>query len=162
MIFIAFTMIFIISFPTLASAMSGYDSNLESFIPVQGGLVPFRNFTFVYLEIHEKGRILNLTSRATSLSTFVPKSGGDYGKTKTIFFYTKYLLFQWQADVCLDDPILPLALDWDYVALQTKDYCSEAPGSEKCNFHKNMGSEMKGIMSCNATFPITLFWQLTV
>jgi len=58
MIFMAGTMIYILAFPTLASAMSGYDANVGSYMPDQNGsLIPFRDFSKVVYVIHDGWRI---------------------------------------------------------------------------------------------------------
>ncbi|KAH7138665.1 hypothetical protein B0J11DRAFT_588081 [Dendryphion nanum] len=58
MIFIGATMIFIIAFPTLASALSGYDANVDSFVPDKNGsFVPFKDFSRLKYVIHDGWRI---------------------------------------------------------------------------------------------------------
>jgi hypothetical protein len=58
MVFMTATMVFILAFPTLTSAMSGYDSNVAS--RVQDGennLVPFSNYSRVLYVVHDGWRI---------------------------------------------------------------------------------------------------------
>jgi hypothetical protein len=58
MVFMTATMVFILAFPTLTSAMSGYDSNVAS--RVQDGennLVPFSNYSRVLYVVHDAWRI---------------------------------------------------------------------------------------------------------
>jgi hypothetical protein len=58
MIFMAATMIFILAFPTLISAMSGYDFNTESQVRDRNGnFVPFSNYSRVLYVIHDGWRI---------------------------------------------------------------------------------------------------------
>lgn len=58
MAFIAFTMVFILAFPTIASAMSGYDANVASYLPDrEGNFIPFNNFSRVLYVIHDGSRI---------------------------------------------------------------------------------------------------------
>jgi hypothetical protein len=58
MVFMTATMVFILAFPTLTSAMSGYDSNVAS--RVQDGennLVPFSAYSRVLYVVHDGWRI---------------------------------------------------------------------------------------------------------
>lgn len=58
MVFMIATMLFILAFPTLMSAMSGYDSNVVS--RVQDGddnLVPFNKYARVVYVIHDGWRV---------------------------------------------------------------------------------------------------------
>jgi hypothetical protein len=58
MIFMVVTMIFILAFPTLASAMSGYDANVASYVPDQNrNLIAFKDFSRVLYVIHDGWRI---------------------------------------------------------------------------------------------------------
>lgn len=58
MVFITSTMIFILAFPTLISAMSGYDSNVASrLLDRDDNLIPFTNYTRVLYVIHDGWRI---------------------------------------------------------------------------------------------------------
>lgn len=58
MAFMILTMVFILAFPTLASAMSGYDSNVGSYLPdYDNNFVPFNNFSRVLYVIHDGWRI---------------------------------------------------------------------------------------------------------
>lgn len=58
MIFIIMTMIFILVFPTLASAMTGYDSNVDAYLPdYNGSYILFANFTKVVYVIHDGWRL---------------------------------------------------------------------------------------------------------
>lgn len=51
-------MVFILAFPTLASAMTGYDSNVSSFLPdYNGSYIPFNNFSRVLYVIHDGWRL---------------------------------------------------------------------------------------------------------
>lgn len=62
MIFIVAAMMFILAFPTIISAMSGYDSNIASYLPsLDGNLIPFNQFSRVLYVIHDGWRI-NRTS----------------------------------------------------------------------------------------------------
>ncbi|KAF2127858.1 hypothetical protein P153DRAFT_358024 [Dothidotthia symphoricarpi CBS 119687] len=61
MAFMVVTMIFILAFPTLITAMSGYDSNVESYVPdFDNRLIQFNRFSRVLYIIHD-GRRINLT-----------------------------------------------------------------------------------------------------
>lgn len=58
MIFMVFTMIFIVAFPTIVSAMSGYDSNVDSYMPdLDDNFFRFGNFSRVLYVIHDGWRI---------------------------------------------------------------------------------------------------------
>ena len=61
MLFIAFTMIFILAFPTITSALSGYDSNISAFVLDRNdNLIPLRKFARAAYMIHDGGRLENL------------------------------------------------------------------------------------------------------
>ena len=61
MVFMAATMVFIVAFPTLMSAMSGYDSNVASRIQDRdGNLISFRDFERPIYVVHDGSRV-NLT-----------------------------------------------------------------------------------------------------
>lgn len=58
MTFMVATMIFILAFPTLLSAMSGYDSNVEATVQdSEGNLIPFNKYTRVLYVIYDGWRI---------------------------------------------------------------------------------------------------------
>lgn len=58
MVFMITTMIFILAFPTLGSAMTGYTSNVQSFVPDQDrNLVQFSSFERALYIIHDGWRI---------------------------------------------------------------------------------------------------------
>ncbi|KAJ8106925.1 hypothetical protein OPT61_g9216 [Boeremia exigua] len=58
MIFMTATMIFILAFPTLVSALSGYDSNVASRIQdLDDNLVPFNDFSRLFYAIHDAHRL---------------------------------------------------------------------------------------------------------
>lgn len=59
MTFMITTMAFILAFPTFASAMTGYSSNVQAFVPDQdsSNLVPFTNFSKALYMIHDGHRI---------------------------------------------------------------------------------------------------------
>jgi hypothetical protein len=58
MAFIVTTMIFIVAFPTITSAMSGYDSNVAPYMPdLDGNMILFSNFSRVLYVIHDGWRI---------------------------------------------------------------------------------------------------------
>ena len=51
-------MIFIILFPTLASAMSGYDANVAAYMPdTNRNFLPFKGFKRIVYVIHDGNRI---------------------------------------------------------------------------------------------------------
>lgn len=51
-------MLFILAFPTIVSAMSGYDSNVASYLPDRNdNLIRFDNFSRVLYVIHDGWRI---------------------------------------------------------------------------------------------------------
>lgn len=58
MIFMVLTMIFILLFPTLTSALSGYGANVESYVPdVDKSFFRFRSYRRVVYVIHDGWRI---------------------------------------------------------------------------------------------------------
>jgi hypothetical protein len=68
MTFIVSTMIFVWSFPTLGSAMTGYRANLQAFINgTDGNLVPFNSFRKVYYIVHDGKRINKTDDFAVTL-----------------------------------------------------------------------------------------------
>lgn len=48
---------FVIAFPTLVSAMTGYSSNIQPFVAIDGKLAPFSDFLLVKYIIHDGSRI---------------------------------------------------------------------------------------------------------
>ena len=61
MAFMTATMLFILAFPTLVSAMSGYDSNVASRIEDgEDNLIPFNKYSRALYVVHDGSRI-NLT-----------------------------------------------------------------------------------------------------
>lgn len=62
MIFMAVTMLFVLVWPTVASAMTGYDSNNVAFVKIKdGSLIPFASFIPLLYIIHDGSRIDGLT-----------------------------------------------------------------------------------------------------
>lgn len=61
--------LFIVAYPTLISAMSGYSANVEAFVSVQSNMIPFSDFRIVRYIIHDGWR-LGLTGNY--LVTVVP------------------------------------------------------------------------------------------
>jgi hypothetical protein len=59
MVFMIATMAFILAFPTFASAMTGYSSNVSPFVPnaENNGTIPFAMFQPLYYVIHDGDRI---------------------------------------------------------------------------------------------------------
>ena len=58
MVFIVLTMVFILIFPTLGSAMTGYSGNVKPYVPdLDGNFIPFNNFSIVLYTIHDGKRI---------------------------------------------------------------------------------------------------------
>jgi hypothetical protein len=58
MVFMVCTMIIILAFPTLASAMSGYDANVASYVlDRNANYIPFEDFSRVLYVIHDGWRI---------------------------------------------------------------------------------------------------------
>jgi hypothetical protein len=58
MVFMVCTMIIILAFPTLASAMSGYDANVASYVlDRNANYIPFKDFSRVFYVIHDGWRI---------------------------------------------------------------------------------------------------------
>jgi hypothetical protein len=58
MIFMLVTMGYILAFPTIASAMTGYNGNVAAFVPdSSGNLVKFESFQPVLYVIHDGDRI---------------------------------------------------------------------------------------------------------
>lgn len=62
MVFMVVTMLFVLAWPTIASAMTGYDSNNVAFIKVRdGSLIRFSSFVPLLYTIHDGSRIDGLT-----------------------------------------------------------------------------------------------------
>jgi hypothetical protein len=58
MAFIILTMVFILIFPTLGSAMTGYSGNVEAYVPdANGNNILFSSFRPLYYVIHDGNRI---------------------------------------------------------------------------------------------------------
>lgn len=58
MVFMILTMIFVLVFPSLGSAMTGYSGNVMPYVPDSAGnFVPFRDFSIVVYTIHDGSRI---------------------------------------------------------------------------------------------------------
>jgi hypothetical protein len=58
MVFIVLSMVFILVFPTLGSAMTGYSGNVVPRVPDDSGnYIPFNNFSIVMYTIHDGERI---------------------------------------------------------------------------------------------------------
>lgn len=58
MTFIVSTMIFLFTFPTLVSAMTGYQSNVKAFVPdTDGNFMAFSGFVHHLYTIHDGDRI---------------------------------------------------------------------------------------------------------
>ncbi|KAL2284946.1 hypothetical protein FJTKL_08497 [Diaporthe vaccinii] len=62
MVFMTVTMLFVLAWPTVASAMTGYDSNNVAFIKIRdGSLIPFSSFSPLLYIIHDGSRVDGLT-----------------------------------------------------------------------------------------------------
>lgn len=62
MVFMTVTMLFVLAWPTVASAMTGYDSNNVAFVKIRdGSLIPFSSFVPLLYVIHDGSRIDGLT-----------------------------------------------------------------------------------------------------
>lgn len=58
MVFVIGTMVFILAFPVLASAMTGYSANVEPFVRGEGSeYVPFGSLRALYFLVHDGERI---------------------------------------------------------------------------------------------------------
>ena len=57
MVFIVASMIFVLAFPTLASAMTGYTQNSVAFVNETTGLSPFSKYRPVLYVVHDGERI---------------------------------------------------------------------------------------------------------
>lgn len=58
MVFIVLTMLFILVFPTLGGAMTGYSGNVVAYVPDRdGNFVPFKDFEIVVYTVHDGARI---------------------------------------------------------------------------------------------------------
>jgi succinate dehydrogenase hydrophobic anchor subunit len=58
MVFVVATMVFILAFPVLASAMTGYSANVEPFVRGEGAeYVPFEKLRALYFVVHDGERI---------------------------------------------------------------------------------------------------------
>lgn len=62
MVFIIFNLMFVVAFPTIAGAMTGYSTNAKAYIPdPTGNLIAYSDFVPVIFMIHDAERI-NLTA----------------------------------------------------------------------------------------------------
>jgi len=58
MVFVVATMVFVLAFPVLASAMTGYSANVEPFVRGEGSqYVPFGSLRALYSVVHDGKRI---------------------------------------------------------------------------------------------------------
>lgn len=57
MVFMVTTMIFILAFPTMTGAMTGYSNNVSGFVEYGSSWVPFSNFTGFQFVIWDASRI---------------------------------------------------------------------------------------------------------
>lgn len=70
MVFMILTMTFTLVFPSFGSAMTGYSSNVKSFIPDENNnLVAFEKFQIVLFVIHDGDRIHHTKDRLVRLET---------------------------------------------------------------------------------------------
>jgi hypothetical protein len=80
-------MVFILAFPTLISAMSGYDSNVASrVLDRDNNLIPFNNYSRVFYVLHDGWRIdpnssyywiTDETSQGMSIARFLSRLSGN-------------------------------------------------------------------------------------
>jgi len=83
MVFMISTMVYLLMFPTLASAMTGYTGNVKAFISdANQTFLPFSEFIPMAFIIHDGARV-NLTDEYQVLARATPYSGGK-------------LLWKWQ------------------------------------------------------------------
>ncbi|KAH7138705.1 hypothetical protein B0J11DRAFT_23162 [Dendryphion nanum] len=74
MVFMVATLIFMLGFPTIASAMTGYSTNLKAYIPdTDNNLVEFSRFEYVAFVIEDAGRI----NETQPLYITIPSNGYD-------------------------------------------------------------------------------------
>lgn len=72
MAFIVSTMTFTLIFPSFGSAMTGYSSNVKSFVPDEDSkLVAFENFQVILFIIHDGDRIHKTKDQIVSLETSI-------------------------------------------------------------------------------------------
>lgn len=87
-----FTAVFILLFPTLGSAMTGYTPNNDAFVKAYDGtLIPIDSFELIGYVIHDAWRI-NLTGDYAL--TFPAEGPGEYaraplGVNPSMFFWTQ-------------------------------------------------------------------------
>lgn len=75
MTFIVMTMLFILIFPTLGSAMTGYSGNVEAYVPdTSNNNIPFSSFRPLYYIIHDGDRV-GLTK---DYEVFAPSENGAH------------------------------------------------------------------------------------
>ncbi|KAG8157774.1 hypothetical protein KVR01_012436 [Diaporthe batatas] len=87
MVFMILTMVFVMAFPTLASAMTGYTANNEAVIKFGNGTqTPFENFNQIVAIIHDGGRV-NLTDEYMVFKGSQPNQHQTCGASNCIDAY---------------------------------------------------------------------------
>jgi len=105
MVFIVLSMLFILVFPTLGSAMTGYSGNVVPRVPDDSGnYIPFNNFSIVMYTIHDGERI-GLSSEY-HVTVFKDPDSDSKFRRADMRSHSKL--------TCVDDPVLTDLSDWDY------------------------------------------------
>jgi hypothetical protein len=97
---------FVLAFPTILSAMTGYSVNIGSFVEVDNGnLVPYSNFTLVRYIVHDAHRIDEALGKDYRVTT----GGSAYGEISQLeeFSYSDYCVESAYPHTNADDTI-----DW--------------------------------------------------
>ena len=77
MLWIIISACFVLAFPTILSAMSGYSANIGSFVEVDDGtMVPYSNFTLVRYIVHDAHRIDDSLGKDYMVTTGGNGNGG--------------------------------------------------------------------------------------
>ena len=87
MAFMIASMIFVLGFPTLASAMTGYKVKTKAYVQAQNQqFIPFSEFSPVWYVIHDGSRI-NLTDEyMVTAVNLTADSGGNFGRESYSYY----------------------------------------------------------------------------
>ncbi|OAL43941.1 hypothetical protein IQ07DRAFT_592741 [Pyrenochaeta sp. DS3sAY3a] len=92
MVFMILTMTFTLVFPSFGSAMTGYSSNVKSFIPDENNnLVAFEKFQIVLFVIHDGDRIHHTKDRLVRLETIQQQAEPVFPKNPRILYHGESL-----------------------------------------------------------------------
>jgi hypothetical protein len=141
MVFIIATMAFVLCFPTLGSAMTGYSSNVRSYVPDNtGNFVPFSRFGLAAYVVEDGERI----NRTSPFYVSFPMNGEPISIVNTGFTYPEHYpgdplfspSYHDQYPTLINDLLFNRYNPYDGVAMRDfiREKCASFKGSiEDCN-----------------------------